>query len=76
MERYYDKLLHIFITFAVMLVLLEKVRLSVFPAVLVTLLLQTIKTAYNFATANRYRALSDWIANVAGYACVFLYIGF
>ena len=71
----YDKLLHISITF-MMLVFLDKFILmvvtarlwSIVFAVTITLIMQIIKTLWNYSKDGSYSPYGDWLANLIGYA--------
>ena len=80
LQRYYDKLLHISITF-MLLVWLDMLMSMVVTArsgsigfaVTVTLLMQIIRTAWNYSADSTYRPLGDWMANCIGYVATVLF---
>ena len=66
MKQYYDKLLHILVTFA-LVAFLERAGLSIVYAFWIIYILQWGKVIRNRRQDSSYRMVGDWIANIIGY---------
>lgn len=66
LKAHYDKILHITVTF--MLILYLERIISLPYALLLTFLLQGGKVIWNLTRTKNYRMVGDWVANIVGYA--------
>lgn len=70
-KKHYDKLLHISITFGLMM--FATTFLSIEKAVGTVFMLQVMRTLQNVTRDKAYRPWGDWLANSGGYLLYGLY---
>ena len=73
LQRHYDKLLHVSITFMGIAWLAK--WLPLYICVPVMLAAQVFKTWANYRADREYKPYGDWAANLSGYALVGIYLG-
>lgn len=66
MKQHRDKLLHILVTFTLM-VFLERLGFFIGYAFWIVVILQWGKVFYNRRQDSSYRMTGDWVANIIGY---------
>ena len=71
LKEQYDKILHVTVTFTLML--FATIWLSIPIAVGIVFALQVIKTIRNGVLDKTYKLYGDWLANLGGYALYALY---
>ena len=69
---HYDKILHVTVTF-ILVMFLDRI-FPLYDSILIVVFLQTFKTWMNYRVSKDYCFVGDWIANGIGYSLVGIYL--